>query len=82
MKDYLEKARGNCTFSTNVLSLSGISRGMVVLTSTIADRGMLTLGLDDYKHKSHAIQIHTLYRMTFSDIDIQWRPKLVVVFSS
>ncbi len=52
MKDYLEKARGNCTFSTNVLSLSGISRGMVVLTSTIADRGMLTLGLDDYKHKS------------------------------
>ncbi len=32
----------------------------------------------------HAIQIHTLYRMTFSDIDIQCRPKLVVklVFSA
>lgn len=35
------------TLSTNVLSLSGISSGMVVLTSTMADRGMLTLGFED-----------------------------------
>jgi len=35
------------TFRTNVLSLSGISSGMVVLTSTVADRGMLTLGFED-----------------------------------
>lgn len=35
------------TLSTKVLSLSGISSGMVVLTSTMADRGMLTLGFDD-----------------------------------
>ena len=32
--------------STNVLSFSGISRGMVVRTSMMADRGMLTLGLE------------------------------------
>lgn len=35
------------TLRTNVLSLSGISSGMVVLTSTMADRGMLTLGFED-----------------------------------
>lgn len=34
------------TLSTNVLSFSGISRGMVVRTSMMADRGMLTLGLE------------------------------------
>lgn len=34
------------TLSTNVLSFSGISRGMVVRTSRMADRGILTLGLD------------------------------------
>lgn len=34
------------TFRTKVLSLSGISSGMVVLTSTIAERGMLTLGFE------------------------------------
>ncbi|MEQ2197243.1 hypothetical protein XENOCAPTIV_026234 [Xenoophorus captivus] len=36
------KACADRTFRTNVLSLSGISSGMVVLTSTIAERGMLT----------------------------------------
>lgn len=35
------------TLRTKVLSLSGISSGMVVLTSTMADRGMLTLGFED-----------------------------------
>lgn len=35
------------TLRTNVSSLSGISSGMVVLTSTMADRGMLTLGFED-----------------------------------
>lgn len=35
------------TLSTNVLSLSGISSGMVVRTSTMADRGMLTLAFED-----------------------------------
>lgn len=39
--------RGCGTFRTKVLSLSGISSGMVVLTSTMADRGMLTLGFED-----------------------------------
>lgn len=34
------------TLSTNVLSFSGISRGMVVRTSMMADRGMLDLGLE------------------------------------
>lgn len=37
------------TLSTNVLSFSGISRGMVVRTSMIADRGMLTLGLEAWE---------------------------------
>lgn len=37
----------HATLSTNVLSLSGISRGIVVLTSTIADKGTLTFGLED-----------------------------------
>lgn len=35
------------TLRTKVLSLSGISSGMVVLTSTMAVRGMLTLGFED-----------------------------------
>lgn len=35
------------TLRTKVLSLSGISSGMVVRTSTMADRGMLTLGFED-----------------------------------
>lgn len=30
-----------------MLSLSGISRGMVVRTSMTDDKGMLTLGLED-----------------------------------
>ena len=34
------------TFRTKVLSLSGISNGMVVRTSMMADSGMLTLGLE------------------------------------
>lgn len=34
------------TLSTNVLSFSGISRGIVVRTSMMAERGMLTLGLE------------------------------------
>lgn len=38
--------QGGLTLSTNVLSFSGISKGMVVRTSTTADRGMLTLGLE------------------------------------
>lgn len=37
------------TLSTNVLSFSGISRGMVVRTSMMADRGMLTLGLEAWE---------------------------------
>lgn len=35
--------------STNVLSFSGISRGMVVRTSMMAERGMLTLGLEAWE---------------------------------
>lgn len=38
--------RVRLTLSTNVLSFSGISRGMVVRTSMMAERGMLTLGLE------------------------------------
>lgn len=34
------------TLSTKVLSFSGISRGMVVRTSLMAESGMLTLGLE------------------------------------
>lgn len=41
------KKGARLTLRTKVLSLSGISRGIVVLTSTTADRGMLTLGLED-----------------------------------
>lgn len=39
------------TFSTKVLSLSGISKGMVVRTSMMADSGMLTLGLEAWEKK-------------------------------
>lgn len=34
-----------------MLSLSGISRGMVVRTSMMADSGMLTLGLEAWEKK-------------------------------
>lgn len=36
---------------TKVLSLSGISKGMVVRTSMMADSGMLTLGLEAWEKK-------------------------------
>lgn len=39
------------TFRTKVLSLSGISKGMVVRTSMMADSGMLTLGLEAWQKK-------------------------------
>lgn len=39
------------TLSTNVLSFSGISRGIVVRTSMMAERGMLTLGLEAWEAK-------------------------------
>lgn len=42
------------TLRTNVLSLSGISSGMVVRTSTMADKGMLTLGFEDYNIQTDA----------------------------
>lgn len=40
------------TFRTKVLSLSGISNGMVVRTSMMADSGMLTLGLEAWEKKN------------------------------
>ena len=42
--------------STNVLSFSGISRGMVVRTSMMADRGMLTLGLEAWEARRRAVR--------------------------
>ena len=44
------------TLSTNVLSFSGISRGMVVRTSMMADRGMLTLGLEAWEARRRAVR--------------------------
>lgn len=46
------------TLRTKVLSLSGISSGMVVLTSTMADRWMLTLGFEDWTQDKHSIKVH------------------------
>lgn len=62
----VQLCRGNCRFvstlRTKVLSLSGISRGMVVLTSTMADRGMLTLGFEDYsRHESRHVKAYISY---------------------
>jgi len=39
-----------------VLSLSGISNGMVVRTSMMADSGMLTLGLEAWKKKKKVVK--------------------------
>lgn len=49
-------AGAGLTLSTNVLSFSGISRGMVVRTSMMADRGMLTLGLDAWEARGRGSQ--------------------------
>lgn len=54
MREVAGVARGSVgqvrlTLSTNVLSFSGISRGMVVRTSMMAERGMLTLGLEAWE---------------------------------
>lgn len=46
------------TLSTNVLSFSGISRGMVVRTSIMAERGMLTLGLEAWDARGRGSESH------------------------
>lgn len=49
---------GRLTLSTNVLSFSGISRGMVVRTSIMAERGMLTLGLEAWEARGRGSENH------------------------
>lgn len=71
------------TLRTKVLSLSGISSGMVVLTSTMADRGMLTLGFEDFKKNNEsAYTLDKIFCWTVSDKNIKlmcqtdkpWKP--------
>ena len=50
------RCRPALTFRTKVLSLSGISNGMVVRTSMMADSGMLTLGLEAWKKKKKVVK--------------------------
>lgn len=64
MREVAWAARGSVgpgvglTLSTNVLSFSGISRGMVVRTSMMAERGMLTLGLEAWEARGRDSESH------------------------